>query len=313
MKGEDTPAMGDRITPEGFRSGFAVLTGRPNGGKSTLVNAVLGKKVVITSDTPQTTRHRFRAVLDTDDYQLILVDTPGIHKPHDALGEALNRSAAKAAEAVDVVCFVLDVTQPFGSGDQWVLDTLKALEVPQMLVISKCDLANATNVSNQIASATANNQFDEIISLSAFTGANLAYFVERVVSFLPEGPRWFPSGMSTDQTLEVIVAEFIREKVLTSTFDEVPHAVGVQVEELKFDRKKGLYSIAAIIFVERDSQKGILIGHQGERIRQIGTQARIDLDHFLGARVYLDVRVKLRRHWRRDVNQIRRLGYGTVD
>ncbi|MDR1184383.1 MAG: GTPase Era [Coriobacteriales bacterium] len=310
MRDKDAPVMGEMATVEGFRSGFATLIGRPNGGKSTLVNAVLGRKVAITSGTPQTTRHRFRAVLNTENYQLILVDTPGIHKPHDALGEALNRSAAKAVEAVDIICFVLDVTQAFGSGDQWVLDTLQALKVPRMLVISKCDLADETSRDDQIAAATANNHFDEIISLSALTGTNLGRFVEAAVSFLPEGPRWFPSDASTDQALEVIVAEFIREKVLTLTFDEVPHAVGVQVEGLEFDKKKGLYSIAAFIFVERDSQKGILIGHQGERIRQIGTQARVDLERFLGARVYLDLRVKLRRHWRRDVNQIRRFGYG---
>jgi GTP-binding protein Era len=293
-----------------FRSGFVALIGRPNAGKSTLINAILKKKVAITSNTPQTTRHRFRAVLDTCDYQLILVDTPGIHKPQDALGEELNRSAAKAVEAVDAVCFLLDATKPFGRGDQWILDALADITVPRVLVISKCDVADAGVIDAQIAAATAGNHFDGIVSLSALAGTNLARFVETAVSFLPEGPRWFPSDMSTDQALEVIIAEFIREKVLTSTFDEVPHAVGVQVEELDFDRRKGLYSISAIIYVERESQKGILIGRQGERIKQIGTQARLDLAHFLDAHVYINLRVKVRRKWRKDANQIRRFGYG---
>jgi GTP-binding protein Era len=295
---------------DGFKSGFVTLVGRPNAGKSTLINALLGRKIAIISDTPQTTRHRFRAVLNTDEYQLVLVDTPGVHKPHDALGEALNQSAAKAVEGVDAVCFLLDASKPFGTGDQWVLDSLAGLALPRILVISKCDLADATKVEAQIAAASAENHFDATLSLSALNGINLNRFIETTVSFLPEGPRWFSPDMDTDQPLEVIVAEFIREKVLLSTFDEVPHAVGVRVEELSFDKKKGLYSIAALIFVERESQKGILIGRQGEHIKQIGTRARLDLTQLLGARVYLDLRVKVRKHWRRDAGQIRRFGYG---
>jgi GTP-binding protein Era len=302
--------MGETPTGTGLRSGFVALTGRPNAGKSTLVNAVLGKKVAITSNTPQTTRHRFRAVLDAPDYQLILVDTPGIHKPHDALGEALNRSAEKAVEAVDAVCFVLDATKAFGTGDQWILDALGTSPVPRLLVLSKTDIADEKTVAAQIIAACAHNRFDEVVTLSARTGKGVGRFVEAAVSHLPKGPRWFPPDTDTDQPLEVIVAEFIREKVLTSTFDEVPHAVGVQVEELSFNQRKGLYVISANIFVERDSQKGILIGHRGEGIKRIGTEARLDLARFLGAEVYLDLRVKVRKAWRRDASQIRRFGYG---
>jgi GTP-binding protein Era len=303
-------ASPNQSASSGFQSGFVTLVGRPNAGKSTLLNAVIGRKIAITSDTPQTTRHRFRAVLDTADYQLILVDTPGIHKPHDALGEELNRSAAKALESVDAICFMLDATKPFGSGDQWILDSLRASSVPRLLVISKTDLASEQDVDTQIAAACANNHFDGVVALSALRGEGVDRFIDAVVPLLPQGPRWFPSGTSTDQPLEVIVAEFIREKVLTSTFDEVPHAVGVQVEELSFDRRKDRYSIFAIIFVERESQKGILIGRRGEKIKQIGTQARLDLTQLLGSSVYLDLRVKLRKGWRRDANQIRRFGYG---
>ncbi|MDR0347198.1 MAG: GTPase Era [Coriobacteriales bacterium] len=292
-----------------FRSGFVTLVGRPNAGKSTLLNAVIGRKIAITSPVSQTTRHRFRAVLDTESYQLVLVDTPGIHKPHDALGEELNRSAQKAMEAVDALCFVLDASKPFGTGDQWILDALGTSSIPRILVITKTDLVTEGEIAAQKEAVCLRNHFDEVLSLSALTRVNLESFIETAVSFLPEGPRWFPSDMDTDQSLEVIVAEFIREKVLLATFDEVPHAVGVQVEEMTFDAKKGLYSIFANIFVERDSQKGILIGRRGEMIRQIGTQARLDLARFLGASVYLDLRVKIRKAWRRDANQIRRFGY----
>jgi GTP-binding protein Era len=293
-----------------FKSGFVTLIGRPNAGKSTLVNAVLGRKIAITSNTPQTTRHRFRAVLDTSGYQLILVDTPGIHKPHDVLGEELNRSAQKAIESVDAIAFVLDASQKFGNGDRWILDALKSSNTPRLLVVTKTDLIDTTTVDAQIRLATDEYHFDDVVSLSALDGLNIAEFVSKAVSFLPEGPRWFPADTTTDQPIEVIVAEFIREKVLTTTFDEVPHAVGVQVEELTFDKKKGLYSIYATMYVERESQKGIIIGHHGDRIKTIGTQARMDLAHFLGAKVYLDLRVKVRKRWRRDANQIRRFGYG---
>jgi GTP-binding protein Era len=293
-----------------FKSGFVTLIGRPNAGKSTLLNAVLGRKIAITSNTPQTTRHRFRAVLSTNDYQLILVDTPGIHKPHDVLGEELNRSAQKAIESVDAIVFVLDASQRFGNGDRWILDALGRSRTPRMLVVTKTDLVSQSEIDAQIAVATGEYHFDSVVALSALEGSNITGFVTEAVSFLPDGPRWFPADTTTDQPLEVIVAEFIREKVLTSTFDEVPHAVGVQVEELTFDKKKALYSIYANIYVERESQKGILIGHHGERIKSIGTQARMDLAHFLGAKIYLDLRVKVRKHWRRDANQIRRFGYG---
>ncbi|MDR1082284.1 MAG: GTPase Era [Coriobacteriales bacterium] len=312
-KGTTNTAPISTTQTDDFKSGFVTLIGRPNAGKSTLLNAVVKKKLAITSDKPQTTRHRFRAVLDTPGYQLILVDTPGIHKPHDLLGEELNRSATDAIKTVDALCFVLDATQPFGRGDEWILELLQASSVPKILIISKTALADERAIEAQRVAACAENHFDEVISLSALEGIGTDRFIEAAVSFLPQGPRWFPSDMDSDQSLEFIIAEFIREKVLCSTFDEIPHAVGVQVENLTFEKRRGLYRIAAIIFVERDSQKGILIGRHGDKIKHIGTRAREELTHFLGADVYLDLRVKVRKAWRRDLNQVRLLGYGTVE
>ena len=288
---------------EGFKSGFVTLVGRPNAGKSTLINAIMGKKIAITSDTAQTTRHRFRAVLTREDFQLILVDTPGLHKPHDALGEELNTSALKALEDVDVVAMLIDASQPIGRGDEWVAEQLSRVRSKKICVLSKLDLATEKQIS-------ALGTWDAMVGLSSATGKNVDAFVEEVVYLLPEGPAWFPADMETDQPIEVVVAEFIREKILRSFHDEVPHAIGVRVEEMEYDRKKDLYRIFAIVYVERDSQKGIIIGKKGAAIKQIGTEARQDLEQLLGCRVFLDLSVKVKKNWRRDANQIRRFGYG---
>ena len=308
-KHTDRPQIKSGVTEE-FKSGFVTLIGRPNAGKSTLVNALMKRKVAITSNTPQTTRHRFRAVLDGDSYQMILVDTPGIHKPIDTLGEELNRSALKAIEDVDLVAFLVDASKPYGKGDSWVADIVKACPAPTILVISKSDLVCAETIEKQIQLATEDMDFDSVVVLSALQGDNLDQFINIACSYLPAGPRWFPEGTGIDQPLEVIVAEFIREKILTSTFDEVPHAVGVMVEDLVFSPERNFYHIYANIYVERESQKGIIVGKNGTMIKTIGTQARLDLMRFLAADVYLDLRVKLRKGWRKDANQIRRFGYG---
>ena len=296
--------------PYSLRSGFCALIGRPNAGKSTLINALMRRKVAITSDTPQTTRHRFRAVLDGDGFQLVLVDTPGLHKPIDALGEELNRSALKALESVDVVAFLVDASKPFGSGDQWVAQLLKHSPAPVILVISKSDLADEAAINRQIDHTRRVLECDEVVVLSALEARNLDAFTEAACGYLPPGPRWFPEGTGTDQPIEVIIAEFIREKILTSTFDEVPHAVGVMVEEMEYDARRNFYRIYAIIYVERESQKGIIVGKGGLMIKHIGTQARLDLKRFMAADIHLDLRVKVRKGWRKDANQIRRFGYG---
>lgn len=297
--------------PAGFRSGFVTLVGRPNAGKSTLANALVGHKVAIVSDTPQTTRHRLRAVIDREDAQVILVDTPGLHKPHDALGEELNRSALKSLEDTDVVAMLVDATKPIGGGDRWVGEHVERVRgAYKLLVITKADIADEAQVSAQLAAGRKLAAFDEAVVLSATEGFNLEGFVSAVVEHLPEGPRWFPPDMPTDQPVEVMVAEFVREKILRSTFDEVPHAVGVAVEDMVLDPKRDLTSIWAVIYVERQSQKGIIIGKGGELIKRIGTEARHDLERLLSTRVFLELTVKVKKDWRRDASQIRRFGYG---
>ncbi len=297
---------------ESVLSGFVALVGRPNAGKSTLVNAVMGTKVAITSDTPQTTRHRLRAIVDRDDAQVVLVDTPGLHKPHDALGEELNRSSLLALSDVDVACLVVDASAAVGSGDAWVAaHVAKAEAAARVLVLTKADLVSAERVQAQLAKARTLADFDDEVVVSATTGFNVDGFVEVVVRLLPEGPRYFPRDMATDQPIEVMMAEFVREKVLLATREEVPHAVGVVIDDVEWPDEGGdLTSIAATIYVERDSQKGIIVGKGGEMIKRVGTEARADLERLLGTRVYLDLVVKVKKHWRRDASQIRRFGYG---
>ncbi len=293
-----------------FRSGFVTLIGRPSSGKSTLLNALMGKKLAIASPTAQTTRHRFRAVHTTDTHQMVIVDTPGVHKPHDALGEELNTTALKSLDGIDVAAFLLDASAPFGRGDEWVISELSKERCPKILVLSKVDLVDSETRQAQRKHAEDLGEWDQVVELSSVTGEGLGDFIEAVVSRLPEGPLWFPADMETDQPLEVIIAEFIREKILLTAHDEVPHAVGVVVDSMDYNRRKNLQRIYASVYVERDSQKGIIIGKNGSAIKSVGTQAREDLETLLGQKVFLDLRVKVRKNWRRDLNQIRRFGYG---
>lgn len=304
--GED----GRRLSSAEVRSGFVALVGRPNAGKSTLVNALAGSKVAIVSDKPQTTRHRLRAIIDTEDAQVVLVDTPGLHKPKDALGEELNRSALMGLSDVDVACLLIDSTKPVGEGDRWVAAHVAATHAKKVLVLTKADLASKVPIEMRIESARKLADFDEVVVLSALEDFNVAGFLATVTRLLPLGPRYFPREMATDQSLEVMLAEFIREKVLLRTRDEVPHAVGVAIEDVSFDEKANMTTVAATVYVERDSQKGIIIGAGGEGIRAIGTEAREDLERLLGTKVYLDLQVRVKKDWRRDASQIRRFGYG---
>ncbi|MCL2403288.1 MAG: GTPase Era [Coriobacteriia bacterium] len=294
-----------------FRSGFVTLAGRPNAGKSTLANALVGTKVAITSAAPQTTRHRLRAILTTDEAQIIFVDTPGLHRPKDALGEEVNKSTYKALEDTDISVLLIDSTRPLGKGDIWVFDLLKeaAAGTEPLVLFTKTDIATEEQIAEQRAALAAFTEVEPLL-ISAYEGLGTAELVNKVTNLLPKGPLWFPADAETDQPFETLIAEFIREKILRSTFDEVPHAIGIRIDELEQDLKRDLTRIEATIFVERDSQKGIVIGKKGAGIKAIGVDARKDLELLLGTRVFLDLRVKVKKNWRKDAAQIRRFGYG---
>jgi GTP-binding protein Era len=295
---------------EEVRSGFVALVGRPNAGKSTLVNALVGSKVAIVSDKPQTTRHRLRAILDTDDAQIVLVDTPGLHKPHDALGEELNRSALMSLHDVDVVCMVVDLSADVGGGDRWVAQHVAATGASKVLVLTKADLPSPRPIEDRMADARALAPFDEVVVLSAKECFNLEGFVAAVSAHLPMGPRFFPRDMTSDQPEEVVIAELVREKVLWHTRDEVPHSVGVVIDDMTYDDAKDTTVIHATIYVERESQQGIIVGTGGSMVKRIGTEAREDLETMLGTKVFLELVVRVRKDWRSDGAMIRRFGYG---
>jgi len=302
--------VSDAPAYEEVHSGFVALVGRPNAGKSTLVNALVGQKVAIVSDKPQTTRHRLRAILDSEDSQIVLVDTPGLHKPHDALGEELNKSALMALRDVDVACMVVDLSQPVGGGDRWVAAHVAATSAKRVLVLTKADLPSAVPIEKRVADASALLAFDDVIVLSAKERFNLEGFVAVVSAMLPIGPRFFPREMTSDQPEEVVVAELIREKVLWHTRDEVPHSVGAAIDELRYDEDRDTTIVHATIYVERDSQQGIVVGSGGAMVKRIGTEARKDLETLFGTKVYLDLAVRVRKDWRSDGAQIERFGYG---
>jgi len=302
--------VSDAPAYEGVHSGFVALVGRPNAGKSTLVNALVGQKVAIVSDKPQTTRHRLRAILDSEDSQIVLVDTPGLHKPHDALGEELNKSALMALRDVDVACMVVDLSQPVGGGDRWVAAHVAATSAKRVLVLTKADLPSTVPIEKRVADASALLAFDDVIVLSAKERFNLEGFVAVVSAMLPIGPRFFPREMTSDQPEEVVVAELIREKVLWHTRDEVPHSVGAAIDELRYDEERGTTIVHATIYVERESQQGIVVGSGGAMVKRIGTEARKDLETLFGTKVYLDLAVRVRKDWRSDGAQIERFGYG---
>ena len=284
-----------REESSGFRSGFVTLAGRPNVGKSTLLNRILGQKVTIVSDKPQTTRHRIMGVLNRPDAQVVFVDTPGIHKPRTPLGERLNDTAGGSMADVDVVGFVLDATQPMGRGDRWV-----ARLVPRdaVLVVNKVDKASREQVATQLAAA-ADLQLESYFPISAKSGDGVDDLVEHLVSRLPEGPQYFPEGVVTDVPEAFWVAELVREQLLAVTREELPHSITTQVTEWEWPR------IRVEILVERDSQKGIVIGHRGSVLKEVGIAVRRQLPE--GA--HIELHVKVDKDWQRRPGALDRLGF----
>ncbi len=295
-----------------FHSGFVALVGRPNAGKSTLLNACMGERIAITSPVAQTTRKRLRAVVNTPSSQIVIVDTPGLHKPKDALGKELNRSALGELSDVDVVAMLVDATKPVGTGDEWVGAHVDKARVPKILVLTKADLAKPEQMAAQLEAAEKLAKFDDVIVTSATENFNVDAFLKLVSEKLPEGPKWFPEGMDSDATEEDLVAEFVREKVLLNCREEVPHSVAVVCNDIVW-KKDGHASVSATIYVEREGQKGIIVGKGGSMIKKIGSTARPDIERLLGGKVFLELRVQVKPQWRRDQNEIRRLGYEATE
>ena len=290
-------------------SGFAAIVGRPNVGKSTLTNGLIGEKIAIMSDRPQTTRNKIMCILNTDNAQIMFLDTPGIHKPHHKLGEYMVRTAESTLKEVDVILFVIDVSEKRGAGENYILELLQKVKTPVILVANKIDkLQDKSKLFNIINEYTALYNFAAVVPVSALEDTEFPGLVAEITKHLPEGPDYFPDDMITDQPERVIAAEMIREKVLRSTRDEVPHSIAVEVDEFKVRENEDVY-IRATIFVERESQKGIVIGAKGSLLKKIGQQARKDIEALLGCKVFLELWVKIKADWRNKDKALKQFGY----
>ncbi len=279
-----------------FKSGFVSIIGRPNVGKSTLLNNFLGQKIAITSDKAQTTRTKIHGVLTGEEYQIVFIDTPGIHKPKHRLGEVMVKTAKSSTLDVDVILFITDISEPIGTGDKFILEGLKC-SIPVILVANKIDKVTEVIAKERIATLTDMYSFDDIIAISALEGVNTQGLVLLLQKYLQPGPKYYPDDMVTDQPERVIVQELIREKILDLTSEEIPHGVAVEVVQMAY-KKNGVLDISANIFVERDSHKGIVIGKQGKLLKEIGKRARLDIEYFFDTKVFLEVWVKVKKNWR---------------
>lgn len=294
-----------------FRSGFVAVIGRPNAGKSTLLNTLIGQKIVIISDKPQTTRNRIQCILTEERGQVIFFDTPGIHKPHHRLGEYMVAAAKSTLKGVDFVVYVVDASVPLGTGDEYVLEIVKESGIPCILALNKIDLLSKDEIMVKIDKFSKLADFKEIIPISALNSVNTARLMDLIFGALEPGPMYFPADEVTDQPEKFLIAELIREKLLNLTRDEVPHSLAVIVEEMQ--EKKTLIKIRAVILVERDSQKGIVIGKEGSVLREVGKLAREDIENLLGSKVFLELYVKVKKDWRNQQTNLRELGYNLND
>lgn len=291
-----------------FRSGFVTIIGRPNVGKSTLLNNIMGEKLSIVSCKPQTTRNNIQTILTEKDFQLVFVDTPGIHKPKHKLGEYMVKIAQDSIKEVDLILFLTNPENEVGKGDLYILEQLKDCNVPVFLVLNKIDENPAEKVAETLKNYSDVFNFKEIIPISALNGKNVDKLKSLMVKYMPEGPKYYPEDMITDQQERFIVAETIREKALRLLSKEVPHGIAVDVMTMKKD-EKGIYHIEGTLLCEKDSHKGIIIGKNGSMLKKISTYARQDIEKFLGSKVYLELWVKVKREWRDSMSILKDLGY----
>lgn len=296
-----------------FRSGFICFVGRPNTGKSTLTNALVGQKVAITSNRPQTTRHTIRGIVHRENFQVILVDTPGLHRPRTLLGQRLNDLVKDTYSEVDVIGMCIPADENIGPGDRWIYQQIRAVAPKTTLIaiVTKIDKVAKDRVAEQLLAVSELVGPDvEIVPVSATAGEQLGVLTDVLVSKLPPGPAYYPDGELTDEPEEVLMAELIREAALEGVRDELPHSLAVVIEEVEpREGRDDLIDVHAILYVERDSQKGIVIGKGGARLREVGTAARTQIEKLLGTKVYLDLRVKIAKNWQRDPKQLGRLGF----
>ena len=292
-----------------FKSGFVSIVGRPNVGKSTLMNNVVGEKIAIMSDKPQTTRNTIQAVYTDEEAQVVFLDTPGIHKPKNKLGEFMVKSATDAFKNVDLVLFVVDESKKIGPGDRKIIDDLKNIKTPVVLVLNKIDQLNEEELFDLMKMYNAEGVFEQIVPISALKGRNINELLKVIKSHLEEGPQYFPDYMITDQPERVLVSELIREKVLHYIHDEVPHGVAVEIERMKSRKDKEIVDISAVIYCERDSHKGIIIGKNGRKLKSIGKSARADIELLLGSQANLQLWVKVKENWRNLQNYVSNFGY----
>ncbi|ERG63350.1 hypothetical protein L332_02640 [Agrococcus pavilionensis RW1] len=292
------------------RSGFVTFVGRPNAGKSTLMNALVGEKIAITSSKPQTTRHAIRGVVHRDDAQLVIVDTPGMHKPRTLLGKRLNAVVQTTLGDVDVICLCVPADEPLGPGDRYIDQQLEGFpRAKKVAVVTKTDAASKERVAQQLLAVSELREWDAIVPLSSVAGHQLDVLVDALVELLPEGPPLYEAETTTEEPLSVRIAELIREAALEGVRDELPHSIMVTLDDIVRREDRELTDVYANLWVERDSQKGIIIGKGGSRLRQVGADARREIERIVGTQVHLDLRVKVAKEWQGDPKQLGRFGF----
>ncbi|MBW3113073.1 MULTISPECIES: GTPase Era [Bacillaceae] len=292
-----------------YKSGFISIIGRPNVGKSTFLNRVIGQKIAIMSDKPQTTRNKVQGVYTTDDAQMIFIDTPGIHKPKHKLGDFMMKIAQNTLKEVDVILFMVNVEEGLGKGDHFIIEKLKGVKTPVFLILNKIDQIHPDELLPMIQQYNDLFPFAATVPISALEGNNVDHLLQLLKDLLPEGPQFYPADQITDHPERFIVSELIREKVLHLTREEIPHSIAVVIDKMERKQEKDLIDVIATIIVERDSQKGIVIGKQGSMLKEVGKRSRVDIENLLGSKVYLELWVKVQKDWRNRSSNLRDFGF----